>query len=171
MRCSWVLDAVDGSVANPAPRRSQRNESTVPIRRVPASRAAATSSECSSSQASLAAEKYGSKGSPLASLTASSSPASRSSTSCDRLSCQTTIGLSGRPLSASQASTDSPWWSSPQATTSPGASASSFGDRLDHRGQHLLAVLLDPAGLRIAVDLVAPRLGAPAAARGRRAPP
>ena len=32
---------------------------------------------------------------------------------------------SGSPLSASQASTDSPWWSRPHPTTSPGASASS----------------------------------------------
>ena len=39
-----------------------------------------------------------------------------------------------------------------------GASSSSSADRLDDRGEHLLAVLLDPAGLRMAVDLVAARL-------------
>ena len=42
-------------------------------------------------------------------LTSSSLSASWSRISWERLSCQTTIGLSGLPLSASQASTDSPW--------------------------------------------------------------
>src|SRR5215208_5370566 len=49
----------------------------------------------------------------------------RSRTSCERLSCHTTIGLSGLPVSASHASTDSPWWSSPHATTSSSADSSS----------------------------------------------
>ena len=84
-------------------------------------------SSCSSSQVSLPAEKYGSSGIPLRSRTSSASPSrsSRSSTSSERLSCQVTIGVSGWPLSPSQASTDSPWWSSPQAVISPGASSSS----------------------------------------------
>ena len=55
---SCVREAVEESVANPAPRRSQRKESTVPSRAVPASTAAATSESCSRSQASLPAEKY-----------------------------------------------------------------------------------------------------------------
>ena len=55
--CSCVREAVELSVAKPAPSRSHRNESTVPIRSVPASRARCTASSCSSSQASLAAEK------------------------------------------------------------------------------------------------------------------
>ena len=106
--CSCVREAVEASVANPAPRRSHRNESTVPMRRRPSSRAFATSSSCSSSQASLAAEKYGSKGRPLRRLISSSSSAMRSRTSCERLSCHTTMGLSGAPVSASHARTDSP---------------------------------------------------------------
>ena len=57
IRCSWVREAVAGSVAKPAPSRSQRNESTVPIRSLPSSRAFLTSSLWRSSQASLAAEK------------------------------------------------------------------------------------------------------------------
>ena len=57
IRWSWVRDAVAGSVANPAPRRSQRKESTVPIRSRPSSRARLTSSLFFSSQASFAAEK------------------------------------------------------------------------------------------------------------------
>ncbi len=54
---SCVREDVDASVAKPAPRRSHRNESTVPMRSVPASRARATASSFSSSQASFAAEK------------------------------------------------------------------------------------------------------------------
>ena len=50
---------------------------------------------------------------------------SRSSTSWERLSCHVTIGVSGRPVVASQASTDSPWWSSPHAVTGPSALARS----------------------------------------------
>ena len=71
----------------------------------------ATASSFSSSQASFPAEKYGSSGMPLRVRTSSACPSfsSRSRTSCERLSCQTTIGLNGLPLSASQASTDSPW--------------------------------------------------------------
>ena len=48
---------------------------------------------------------------------ASLSPIAPSSASW-RLSCHTTTGVSARPLSASHASTDSPWWSSPAASTS-----------------------------------------------------
>ncbi len=104
-------------------RRGTRRRS--PCEGCRASWASATASSCSSSQASLAAEKYGSNGSPLARLDLGLAVGQAGRvTSCERLSCQTTIGLSGRPLSASQASTDSPWWSSPQATTSPGASVS-----------------------------------------------
>ena len=107
---SCVRDAVDGSVANPAPSRSHRNESTVPMRNVPASSACCTPASCSSSHASFPAEKYGSSGIPLRRITSSACPvaSSRSSTSCERLSCQVTIGVSGRPVSASHASTDSP---------------------------------------------------------------
>ena len=49
----------------------------------------------------------------------------------ERLSCHTTIGDSGSPVSASQAITDSPWWSSPHATTSPGRVGEHLGDRVD----------------------------------------
>ena len=75
-----------------------------------------------------------------------------------------TIGVSGRPLSASQASTDSPWWSSPQATISPGASASSSATASTTASQHVLGVLLHPARARVvrAASRAAPR------ARGRR---
>ena len=48
----------------------------------------------------------------------------RASTDSERLSCQTTTGVSGAPVSASHASTDSPSWSRPHAITSPGARAS-----------------------------------------------
>ena len=57
IRWSWVREAVAGSVAKPEPSRSQRNESTVPIRSLPSSRAFLTSSLWRRSQASLAAEK------------------------------------------------------------------------------------------------------------------
>ena len=57
MRCSCVRDAVAGSVANPAPSRSQKDESTVPILSLPSASAFLTSSLFWSSQASLAAEK------------------------------------------------------------------------------------------------------------------
>ena len=50
-----VREAVEGPVAKPAPRRSHRKASTVPRRSVPASRARATATSCSSSQASLPA--------------------------------------------------------------------------------------------------------------------
>ena len=82
----------------------------------------------------------------------------RSSTSCERLSCQTTIGLSGLPVSASQASTDSPWWSRPAGDDLVVGASEQLGDGLDDGREHLLAVLLDPAGLRVAVHLVAARL-------------
>ena len=54
-------------------------------------------------------------------------------------------GDSGSPVSASQASTDSPWWSRPQATTSPGrvARAARRPRRRPRRGSP--RVLLDPA--------------------------
>src|SRR6478672_6812475 len=57
---------------------------------------------------------------PLSSCTRSARPSasSRSRISCERLSCQVTTGVSGLPVSASQASTDSPWWSSPQTVAS-----------------------------------------------------
>ena len=120
---SCVRDAVDGSVANSAPSLSHRNESTVPMRSAPASSARPTASSFSSSQAIFPAEKYGSSGIPLRSATSSARPSSRkrSRISCERLSCQVTIGVSGRPVSASHASTDSPWWSRPHASIGPGA--------------------------------------------------
>ena len=145
-------------MAKPAPSRSHRKESTVPMRSVPASRARWTASSFSSSHASFAAEKYGSNGSPLSDWISSSCSPIRSSTSCERLSCQTTIGDSGAPVSASHASTDSPWWSSPQATTSSSAHSSSSPTASTTACEHLLAVLLDPPRLRMAVDLVAARL-------------
>ena len=123
--------------------------------------AAATVSSCSSSQASLPAEKYGSSGIPLRSRTSASVPSatSRSSTSCERLSCQVTTGVSGSPLSASQASTDSPWWSSPQATTSPSAADQQLRHRLDDGGHDRLGILLHPAGLGVRERLLPACLG------------
>ena len=46
-----------------------------------------------------------------------------------------------------------------------------LGDRLDDHAQHLLAVLLDPPRLRVAVDLVAPRLADGPQALVEQAPP
>ena len=142
-----------GRSRSPAPSRSQRNESTVPSRSVPASRALATAVVVLEQPGELAGrevrvERHAAAlahlvGAPVRLepvehlLGALVLPGRRS-------------GSAARPLSASQASTDSPWWSSPQATTSPGASAEHLRDRLDHGGEHLLGVLLDPAGLRVA---------------------
>ena len=121
-----------------------------------------TTSSCSSSQASLRGREVGVERQPAAALDlllagrrggrappASACPARRRS------------GSSGSPLSASQASTDSPWWSSPQATISPGGVLEQLGDRLDDRLQDLLAVLLDPArlGWRLALSRRASRTG------------
>ena len=145
----------------PAPRRSHRNESTVPIRSVPAPRGrVATPSSCSSSHASFPAEKYGSSGRPLSSWIRSAIPAcsSRSSTSWERLSCHVTTGVSARPVSASQASTDSPWWSSPQATTSPGASVNTSATASTTAVDDVLGVLLHPARPGMLQRLLAPRL-------------
>ena len=165
---SWVRDAVDGSVAKPAPSRSQRNESTVPSRSVPRVARAR--------HGVVVLEQPGRACRPRSRGRAASrcargprrrrpSASSRSSTSCERLSCQVTIGVSGRPVSASQASTDSPWWSRPQATTSPGGVArAARPPRPTTASQHLLRVLLDPARARVAERLLAPRL----ARRGRR---
>ena len=145
-----------------SPRRGgrDRNESTVPIRSVPASRARATPASCSSSHASFPAEKYGSSGRPLSFRIRSAVPAcsSRSSTSCERLSCHVTTGVRARPVSTSHASTDSPWWSRPQATTSPGASSSTSADGLDHGGDHVLGILLHPTRPGMVQRLLAPRL-------------
>jgi hypothetical protein len=55
------------------------------------------------------------------------------------------IGVRGRPLSASQASSDSPSWSSP-AGGEVGAIGEHRGDRVDHGRQHFLGVRLHPAG-------------------------
>ena len=52
-----VVDAVEGSVAKPAPSRAQRNESTVPILSEPRARASRTAMSWSSSQAIFPAEK------------------------------------------------------------------------------------------------------------------
>ena len=146
-----------GSVAKPAPRRSHRNESTVPIaaspRRGPRDRVVVLEQPGQLGRREVGVERKAAAGA----LTSSSRSARRSSTCCERLSCHTTIGVRA-PLSASQASTDSPWWSSPRATTSPGASSSSSAIASTTASQHLLAVLLDPPRLGVAVDLVAPSL-------------
>jgi hypothetical protein len=55
------------------------------------------------------------------------------------------IGVRGRPLSASQASSDSPSWSS-CAVCDVGAIGEHRRDRVDPGRQHFLGVLLDPAG-------------------------
>ena len=129
---SWVREAVELSVAKPAPRRSQRNESTVPIRSVPASRARWTGSSCSSSQASLRGGEVGverqaaeRRGSPPPSRPSGRAPPASACPARRR------SGSAGLPVSASQASTDSPWWSRPHATTSSSAAVEQLGDRLD----------------------------------------
>ena len=146
---------------SPDPSMSQSHESTVPSRSVPASSARCTAGSCSSSQVSLPAEKYGSSGMPLRSRTSASEPSAsrRSSTSWERLSCQVTIGVSGSPLSASQASTDSPWWSSPHATTSPSAVGEQLAHGVHHRHHHVLGVLLHPARPRMRERLLPAGLG------------
>jgi hypothetical protein len=113
-----VRDAVDASVAKPAPSRSVSHASTLPSRSE-----SVTSSPLRSSHAYFPDEKYGSIGRPLRALISASS--NSSSSSVWRLSCHTITGDKGSPVAPSQASTDSPWWSSPQPAISPGASASS----------------------------------------------
>ena len=157
--CSCVRDAVEASVAKPAPSRGAQER----VDGAHAQRAgvARPRDRRRRARAARRAWRPRSTGRTAGRCAPGSPPrrrARRSSTSCERLSCQTTIGDSGAPVSASQASTDSPWWSSPQATTSPGRVAQQLGDRVDDGGEDLLAVLLDPAGPRMAVDLVAPRL-------------
>ena len=72
IRCSCVRDAVEGSVAKPAPRRSHRNESTVPMRSVPASRARRRRRRARAARRASRRRSTGRTGSPLAALTSSS---------------------------------------------------------------------------------------------------
>ena len=134
---------------------------------------APTASSCSSSHAILPAEKYGSSGIPLRRRISSSRPAasSRSRISWERLSCQVTIGVSGRPVSASHASTDSPWWSRPQASICSGRRSSDLARRPRRRRR---APRRGPARPSLDAGARAASRGGPrrpAAGRRRTAPP
>ena len=119
---SWVRDAVDGSVRAGPPRRAVSHASTVPTARRPDRAAAATGSTFSISQRIFEAEKYGSSGSPVRSRIAAPWPAAatRSTIGWLRRQFQRTAGASGSPVTRSQATTVSPWLSSPTAAIRAG---------------------------------------------------
>ena len=81
-----------------------------------------------------------------------------SSTSCERLSCQTTIGDSGAAALGVPGQHRLALVVEPAGRHLTGRLGEQLANRLHHRGQHLFCVLLHPARLRVAVDLVAPRL-------------
>ena len=77
----------------------------------------------------------------------------------ERRSCQTTAGLSGSPEPRSHASTVSPWFASPTASTGSPAAASAARPAVDDRGKQVAGVLLDHpvvAVRRAHVDLRGP---------------
>ncbi|MGY2704057.1 hypothetical protein ACVW2K_003641 [Nocardioides sp. HB32] len=98
-----------------------RYESTVPTAYRPDSTSAQVCGSFSRSHISLVPEKYGSRRSPVSSLTRSSWPSSRSRVhrSAVRRSCQT-IALRGEPrVSRSHSSTVSRWLVMPTARSRP----------------------------------------------------
>ncbi len=78
--------------------------SIVPKQSSPASARSRAPGTSSSSHASFVAEKYGFSGSPVASRNRSTPPsaASRSTIGCERVSCHTIAGCTGRPVARSQ---------------------------------------------------------------------
>ena len=131
--CAWmsksrVREALVASVACTAPpvRRQIRNVSMVPNARSPAAARSRAPSTWSRIHASLVAEKYGSRSSPVFAPTAGSCPASRSvrQRAAVRRSCHTMARWIGAPLARSQTTVVSRWFVMPIAATAPPAAAS-----------------------------------------------
>ena len=102
---------------------------------------------CSRSHVIFGAAKYGSSSSPVSAASHVSQPsaASRSQTSADRRSCQTSAVASGAPVARSHGSTVSPWLASATASTvvPAGAAASGGVPGVDDGAPELLGILFD----------------------------
>ena len=95
------------------------------------------------------AEKYGSSTRPVRCATVSADAGSGAQIDSARRSCHTTAGVSGRPVSRSQARTVSPWLARATAATGNARLRQGFPAGADHGVEQRLRVLLDAAAGQI----------------------